>query len=264
MPAWAFFDRYRTPADLPQRIPVFPLSGRAAAAAGRAAAQHLRAALSRDGEPRAWLDDRLIGMIQPAPLAARGTTCPPLHEGGLRRPHHRLCRNADERMLITLTGVSPLPGREELEVDTPYRQVVGRLPSLRRRSRHRSAAPGDVNRPALLKAFRDYLDANNMKADWERGRSASTEVLVNTLSLLAPYAAAGEAGTAGSARPQDPCRGSGGPDRDGAEQDGAWRQAAAAVDAGMTDVRTDPRLLELLVCPVTKTPAVSMMPTARS
>jgi hypothetical protein len=44
-----------------------------------------------------------------------------------------------------------------------------------------------VNRPALLRVFRDYLDANNMSADWKEVDQASTEVLVNTLSLLAPY-----------------------------------------------------------------------------
>ena len=45
----------------------------------------------------------------------------------------------------------------------------------------------EVNRPALLKAFRDFLNANNMNADWDQVDEASTEVLVNTLSLLAPY-----------------------------------------------------------------------------
>ncbi|HEY5598693.1 MAG TPA: peptidase S16, partial [Kiloniellales bacterium] len=35
----------------------------------------------------------------------------------------------------------------------------------------------------------DYLNANNMNADWDQVDAASTEVLVNTLSLLAPYPA---------------------------------------------------------------------------
>jgi Lon protease-like protein len=47
----------------------------------------------------------------------------------------------------------------------------------------------DVNRPALMKAFRDYLKANNMSADWDQVEATTTEILVNTLSLLAPYAA---------------------------------------------------------------------------
>ena len=45
----------------------------------------------------------------------------------------------------------------------------------------------DIDYRRLLKVFRDYLDANNMSADWKEVDSAPTEVLVNTLSLLAPY-----------------------------------------------------------------------------
>lgn len=36
--------------------------------------------------------------------------------------------------------------------------------------------------------FRDYLQANDMSADWDQVRAASTEALVNTLAVLAPYA----------------------------------------------------------------------------
>ena len=74
----------------------------------------------------------------------------------------------------------------ELDAVTPYRQVVANY--------HPFAADlvtgtgaAEVNRPALIKVFRDYLDANNMSADWKEVDSAPTEVLVNTLSLLAPY-----------------------------------------------------------------------------
>jgi Lon protease-like protein len=38
-----------------------------------------------------------------------------------------------------------------------------------------------------MKAFRDYLLANDLSADWDEINATSTEVLVNTLSLLAPY-----------------------------------------------------------------------------
>ena len=92
----------------------------------------------------------------------------------------------DDRVLITLTGISRFEIVEELDAATPYRQVVANY--------HPFAVDlvsdlgaSEVNRPALLKAFRDYLNANNMNADWEQVDAASTEVLVNTLSLLAPY-----------------------------------------------------------------------------
>jgi uncharacterized protein len=180
----AFLDRYRTPADLPQRLPVFPLSG---------ALLLPRAELPLNiFEPRylemmndAMAGDRLIGMIQPAPLAA-GDERPELLKVGCAGRITAYSETPDNRLLVTLTGVSRFAIREELDVDTLYRQVVADF--------HPYAVDlvsdlgaSDVNRPALLKAFRDYLNANDMKADWDQVDAASTEVLVNTLSLLAPY-----------------------------------------------------------------------------
>ncbi|WP_421693119.1 LON peptidase substrate-binding domain-containing protein [Aestuariivirga sp.] len=179
-----FFDRYRQPDDLPQRIPVFPLGG---------ALLLPRADLPLNiFEPRylAMLDhalssDRLIGMIQPAE-GQEAAEVPALMKVGCVGRITSYAEAADGRMLITLTGVSRFQVVEELSVTTPYRQVIANY--------HPFAADlvtgtgaADVNRPALLKVFRDYLDANNMSADWGEVDQAPTEVLVNTLSLLAPY-----------------------------------------------------------------------------
>ena len=35
--------------------------------------------------------------------------------------------------------------------------------------------------------FREFLNANDLSADWDQVAAASNESLVNTLSLLAPY-----------------------------------------------------------------------------
>ena len=179
-----FLDRYRTPADMPQRIPVFPLSG---------ALLLPRADLPLNVfEPRylamiddAMSSDRLSGMIQPQPEQA-GEKVPALLKVGCVGRITSYAETPDDRLLISLTGVSRFEIVEELDVTTPYRQVVANyhpfgidLVS--------DLGANEVNRPALLKAFRDYLNANDMNADWEQVDEASTEVLVNTLSLLAPY-----------------------------------------------------------------------------
>lgn len=178
------FDRYRTPGDLPQRMPVFPLSG---------ALLLPRAELPLNiFEPRylemvndAMAGDRLIGMIQPQPGTEKHDR-PELLKVGCAGRITAYAETPDDRLLITLSGVSRFAITDELEADTPYRQVVADF--------HPFAVDlvsdlgaNEVNRPALLKAFRDYLNANDMKADWEQVDAASTEVLVNTLSLLAPY-----------------------------------------------------------------------------
>ena len=97
-----------------------------------------------------------------------------------------IIHGADDRMLVTLTGVSRFQIVDELDVDTPFRQVIANYHPFAA-DLAMGAGAAEVNRPALLKVFRDYLDANNMSADWKEVDSAPTEVLVNTLSLLAPY-----------------------------------------------------------------------------
>ena len=133
----------------------------------------------------AMAGDRLIGMIQPEPDQVKEDR-PVLLKVGCAGRISAYAETPDGRLLVTLTGVSRFAITEELDVDTTYRQVVADF--------HPFAVDlvsdlgaNEVNRPALLKAFRDYLNANDMKADWDQVDAASTEVLVNTLSLLAPY-----------------------------------------------------------------------------
>ena len=183
----AFFDNYNSPADLPQRIAVFPLAG---------ALLLPRAELPLNiFEPRyvAMVNDalsgsRLIGMIQPV-AASDQDERPKLMPVGCAGRITAYAETADNRVLITLTGVSRFTVVEELDVATPYRQIVANYHPFGVDLVHNVGA-SEVNRPALLKAFRDYLNANNMNADWDQVDAASTEVLVNTLSLLAPYPSA--------------------------------------------------------------------------
>ena len=92
-----------------------------------------------------------------------------------------------------------------------------------------------------------------MNADWGQVDAASTEVLVNTLSLLAPYPPQEKQALLEAPDLKARADVLVALDRSGPAAHVARRQAAAAVT--MADIRTDPRLLELLVCPVTKTQA---------
>ncbi len=181
-----FSDRYRSSGDLPRRLPVFPLAG---------ALLLPRAELPLNiFEPR-YLDmvndalagDRLIGMIQPV-LETEKDERPALMEMGCAGRITAYAETPDNRILLTLVGVSRFTIREELDAGTAYRQVIADFSPFAI-DLVSDLGAGEVNRPALLKAFRDYLNANNMNADWDQVDAASTEVLVNTLSLLAPYPA---------------------------------------------------------------------------
>ncbi|MGE3830648.1 MAG: LON peptidase substrate-binding domain-containing protein [Parvibaculaceae bacterium] len=181
-----FLNRYNSPADLPRELKVFPLPG---------ALLLPRAELPLNiFEPRylemveaAMAGDRLIGMIQPEDEEADLAGSPGLCRVGCAGRVTSYAETPDNRILITLTGVSRFVIVKEIEAAMPYRQVVADFTPFASDLVSENKAD-DVDRPGLLKVFRDYLDANEMSADWEQVNAASTETLVNTLSLLAPYA----------------------------------------------------------------------------
>jgi len=179
-------ERYRTHADLPQRLPLFPLAG---------ALLLPRADLPLNiFEPRylemvddALSGERMIGMIQPR-LDGGSAEVPALMQIGCAGRITSFAETSDGRMLVTLTGVCRFRLVNELRVETPYRQAVADFSGFAADLVVDSGAD-KVNRPALVRAFRDYLNANDMSANWEQVEAATTEALVNTLSLLAPYPA---------------------------------------------------------------------------
>jgi Lon protease-like protein len=44
-----------------------------------------------------------------------------------------------------------------------------------------------VDRNSLLRALKEFLEANNLKADWEGIENAPNEALVNALAMMSPY-----------------------------------------------------------------------------
>ncbi|MGB8314348.1 MAG: LON peptidase substrate-binding domain-containing protein [Aestuariivirga sp.] len=181
-----FLKDYNRPADLPNTLPVFPLPG---------ALLLPRADLPLNiFEPRylemisdALSGERMIGIIQPKDDNDTGER-PGLMAVGCAGRITSYTETPDGRMLVTLTGISRFSIKSELAPKTAYRQVVADFNPFAI-DLVMDLGANEVNRPALLTAFKDYLNANNMSADWSEINTASTEVLVNTLSLLAPYPA---------------------------------------------------------------------------
>jgi uncharacterized protein len=182
----ALLNRYKNPADLPRELKVFPLPG---------ALLLPRAELPLNiFEPRylemvsaAMAGDHLIGMIQPEDEDADLAGKPGLCRIGCAGRVTSYAETPDNRVLITLTGVARFGIVKEIDARTPYRQVAADFTPFASDLISEDEA-GNVDRPGLIKVFRDYLAANDMSADWEQVNAASTETLVNTLSLLAPYA----------------------------------------------------------------------------
>ncbi|CDX27710.1 Peptidase S16 lon domain protein [Mesorhizobium plurifarium] len=175
---------YRLAKDLPPAIPVFPLAGALLLPGGRMPLNIF--------EPRylqmidqAMAGSRLIGMIQPSlDGALRDDGEPELCSVGCAGRIISLAETGDGRYLISLQGVCRFRIVQELTAKTPFRQCKI-MPFLADLEEDQAAA--EVDRPALLKAFRAYLQANDLEADWESVSRAENGMLVNALSMMAPY-----------------------------------------------------------------------------
>lgn len=175
---------YRRGSDLPSTLAVFPLAAALLLPGGRMPLNIF--------EPRylqmideAIAGTRLVGIIQPSldgALDAGGE--PLLCEVGCIGRVISFAESGDGRYLISLQGVCRFRVAREQSVRTPFRQCEI-VPFLADLDEQQSGA--DVDRPALLKAFRAYLKANDLDADWEGVSRAENGVLVNALSMMAPY-----------------------------------------------------------------------------
>ena len=176
--------RYLTPDDLPNVIPVFPLSG-ALLLPGAQLPLNIF-------EPRyiALMDDalaskRLIGIIQPSfEMMSNGKPSTGLCSVGCIGRITSIAETGDGRYITSLTGVCRFRVIEELSVMTPYRQC--------RIAPFANDLSGEddetaVDRKALLGAFKAYLDANTLEADWESVEKAGNATLVNSMSMMSPY-----------------------------------------------------------------------------
>jgi uncharacterized protein len=177
--------RYEGAADLPDRVPVFPLSGALLLPSGQMPLNIF--------EPRylAMIDavlggDRLIGMIQPALDASERAAAPPLCEVGCLGRIAQFSETGDGRYAIVLAGVSRFRVVEEITAITPYRQCRITVEPFADLTEPLSGEDA-VDRSALLRAFRDYLTANELEADWDSVNRASNAGLVTALSMMSPW-----------------------------------------------------------------------------
>ena len=175
---------YRDLDDVPAIVPLFPLSG-ALLLPGSQLPLNLF-------EPRylamfdtALKTNRVIGMVQPAFSGDMGSEDKPnLCKVGCLGRITAFSETGDGRYLMTLEGVCRFRIIEELDVTTPFRQ--GRIAPFAADLADDDDG-SDVDREALLTAFRAYLDANQLEADWNSVNKANNGSLVNALSVMSPY-----------------------------------------------------------------------------
>ena len=180
---------YKNPGDLAAVIPVFPLPGALLLPRGQMPLNIF--------EPRyvAMIDDalrsglRLIGMIQPDSAHPGPESKPNLYKVGCVGRITQIAETGDGRYLLQLTGIARFRIDEELSVMTPYRQCrVSYSPFVDDFTARKGE--DEVDRKSLLHALSEFLEANNLKADWEGIENAPNEALVNALAMMSPYGSA--------------------------------------------------------------------------
>lgn len=175
-------ETYRKLADLPETIPVFPLSG---------VLLFPRWSLPLNiFEPRylnmiddAMRGDRIIGMIQ---SQGEDRAAPQLASAGCAGRITSYSETDDGRYLISLTGICRFGITQELSVETPYRQVSPDWESYE----HDLIAPADItlpDRPDLTRALKRYTQINSLEVDWEAVENAPMETLINALCAGCPF-----------------------------------------------------------------------------
>jgi Lon protease-like protein len=182
------FKRPASASDLPENVPLFPLSGALLLPFSHRPLNVF--------EPRyvkmvdaALGGNRLIGLIQPEDTSdesPRGRT-PLLKVGTVGRLTHWE-ENGDGRYFIILEGIARFELVSELTVRTPYRQGTISAARFGLDFAHAYGEDG-VDRTRFLKMMRDYAEFANFELNWDEINKTGTADLVNFCCMVSPYGA---------------------------------------------------------------------------
>ncbi|SEN15693.1 hypothetical protein SAMN04488003_11029 [Loktanella fryxellensis] len=170
--------------DLPDTIPIFPLPGALLLPRARLPLHIF--------EPRylAMIEDamkspqRLIGMVQP--YDAPGTAGK-LHSIGCAGRIVGFTETDDGRYMITLAGRSRFRVSEEVEGFTPYRRCKVKWAGFERDLGRVEHDP-EFDRTVFMDALGRFFADQGLKTDWDQLGEAEDELLINSLSMLCPFA----------------------------------------------------------------------------
>ncbi len=171
--------------DLPDTIAIFPLPGALLLPRARLPLHIF--------EPRylQMLDDtmktkhRLIGMIQPREVP--GSAEKRLHAIGCAGRLTGFSETEDGRYMITLSGISRFRVVQEVQGFAPYRRCQVDWSAFSRDLGNTESDPG-FQREEFMGALKRYFEAMELSTDWGSLKGADEELLINSLSMLCPFA----------------------------------------------------------------------------
>lgn len=176
---------YRDASGLPAEIPLFSLEGALLLPRGQLPLNVF--------EPRylemvddAMAGSRIIGMIQPDPTAPADAEASALAAVGCAGRITQFAETGDGRYIITLTGVARFRVGREAPVSKPYRIARVDFSSYAGDFEESPDADG-VDRAGVVRALREFAEANDLSVDWKSIDAAATESLVNALAMMSPF-----------------------------------------------------------------------------
>ncbi|MCT4558129.1 MAG: LON peptidase substrate-binding domain-containing protein [Pelagimonas sp.] len=170
--------------DLPDVLPVFPLTGALLLPRARLPLQIFEPRYLAMLEDCLKTDARLIGMIQPNEVEGRGGHG--LHVIGCAGRVSHFTETDDGRYLITLSGISRFRIVQEIEGFSPYRRCQVSFDGFER-DRSSQRRDQSFDRAAFLALLDRFFRARDVEADWKTLEDADDELLVNSLSMLLDF-----------------------------------------------------------------------------
>jgi Lon protease-like protein len=173
-----------TAEELPETIPIFPLSGVLLLPGGRLPLNIFEPRyleMTRD----AMALHRLIGMIQPADPNCREFE-PQVYGTGCAGMITEFEETADNRILITLSGICRFEVISELDHEgLLYRRVKARYhPFIDDLARDEIIA---LDRDRLIAALKKYFKARGIDADWSAIGELDNEDLMTSFAMACPF-----------------------------------------------------------------------------
>jgi uncharacterized protein len=92
----------------------------------------------------------------------------------------------DNRLMITLTGIARFDMMGEVDSAKPYRIANVDFEPWRE-DFEPSAGEDEVDRDTLIEVLKVYLEKRQIRTNFKAINNATTEFLVNTLSVISPY-----------------------------------------------------------------------------
>jgi Lon protease-like protein len=182
-------ERYRSPASLPQLLPVFPLRG-VLLLPGTTMPLHVF-------EPR-YLEllndvisgERVIGIIQPE-RSEEAVESPAGRDVKLRKVGcvgrvTAFQELDDGRLYITISGIARFTVEGEVDNGKAYRTCRVRYTDFPMDFGTDTTAE-QIERDSLFRVLKSFFDFHHMSVDWNSIGNAQSEQVVNVLAVVAPF-----------------------------------------------------------------------------